>query len=151
LPSGISVPLRPIPGGFTRKILYGTFEIVERTSTRDSHGASRIVSDACEYIRARATDASLDLEDIAEHVHVSPRILQLRFAEVLGHSVIAEVSAVKLAKVKDMLEMSDLPIATVAEQCGYTPHHLANFFKRKFGCSMSDWRRRQIETVSACS
>ena len=126
-----------------KHLQYGTRDIIERASTRDVSGASRIVSAACEYINPKATDGSLRLNDIAEHIHVSPRILQMRFAEVLGHSVVDEISKVKLAAVKDLLATTDLPIADIAMRCGYTAHHLVNFFKQKFGCSMSAWRSCQ--------
>lgn len=125
-----------------KHLQYGTRDIIERASTRDTSGCSRIVSAACEYINKRATDSSLRLKDIAEHIHVSPRIIQLRFAEVLGHSVIDEISKVKLAAVKELLATTDLPIADIAMRCGYTTHHLVNFFKIKFGRSMSDWRNQ---------
>ena len=68
-------------------------------------------------------------------------MLQLRFAEVLHHSIIEEISRVKLAAVKELLSTTSMDNATIASQCGYDTHHLVNFFRHKTGQSMGDYRR----------
>lgn len=123
-----------------RTLVYGTREIVERVSTRDSKGSCRLVSTACDFIRQHATEGIRCL-DVANFVHVSPRMLQLRFAEVLHHSIIEEISRVKLAAVKELLSTTSMDNATIASQCGYDTHHLVNFFRHKTGQSMGDYRR----------
>lgn len=123
-----------------KRLSYGTREIIERTSTSDFKGVGRIVGAAREYIRQHASEG-IGMPDVARFVGVSPRVLQLRFAEVLGHSVIAEIGRVKLDAVKRLLMTTSLPPSEIAERCGYSAHHLVNFFKRKTGCSMTRWRK----------
>ena len=123
-----------------RSLTYGTRKIVERISTQDIRGSCRLVSAACEFIRQNATKG-IRVNDVAGFVHVSPRILQLRFAEVLSHSVIDEIGKVKLAAVKDLLATTSLNNADIAERCGYEPRHLVNFFRLKTGTSMGAYRR----------
>lgn len=126
-----------------RSLTYGTRGIIERTSTQDVRGACRLVSAACEFIRQHATEG-IRMSDVASHVRASPRILQLRFAEVLHHSVIDEISKVKLAAVKSLLETTSLNNAAIAERCGYEVHHLVNFFRIKTGRSMGEYREESI-------
>lgn len=126
--------------GRMRTLTYGTGDIVERMSTQDIKGASRLVSTACEFIRQHATEG-IRAAEVADFVHVSPRILQLRFAKVLHRSVIDEISRVKLVAVKSLLTTTSLNNAAIAERCGYEVRHLLNFFRLKTGQSMGEFRK----------
>lgn len=124
-----------------RRLSYGTGEIVERTSTLDVKGSGRLVGAACEFIRQHATER-IRIGDVAQFVHTSPRILQMRFAGTLHHSIIDEISGAKLAQVKHLLKTTSLSNGEIAERCGYDAHHLVNFFKHKTGMSMGAYRRQ---------
>ena len=119
--------------------IYGSLGIVERASTQNFKRSALLVSSACDYIRRHAT-RGISVQDVADKVGVSPRILQLRFAETIGHTVIDEISGVRLSAVKRLLETTSLPLAEIAERCGYEYGHLSNFFKRKTGLAPGAWR-----------
>lgn len=60
----------------------GTRGVTERASTQDPKGSGRLVSLACEFIKKTACEqSSLDQHQIAAHLGVSVRTLQLRFKE----------------------------------------------------------------------
>ena len=47
----------------------------------------------------------------------------------------------KSKMVKKLLATTNRPIKTVSEACGYTDlAYLKTLFKRRFGCTMRDWR-----------
>ena len=79
----------------------------------------------------------------AAHVRVSRRLLDLRFRQVTGKSVQEAIRERRLEAVKSLLESSNLPIAQVAELCGYNDaNYLKNQFKKAFGMSMRDYRTK---------
>ena len=122
------------------QLSYGSTAIIERSSTCDSKRSVRLVSNACEYIQRHAT-SGISARSVSQHLNVSPRILQLRFAEALGHPVVEEIARTKLKAVKRLLETTSLTNSEIAERCGYEPLHLANYFKKKTGMSLGEWRR----------
>ena len=125
-----------------RSISAGGAAVVARASTlRESpHGA--LVRRATEYIAANATKG-IGPKDVVRHVRVSRRLLDLRFRQVTGKSVQEAIRERRLEAVKSLLESSNLPIAQVAELCGYNDaNYLKNQFKKAFGMSMRDYRTK---------
>ena len=123
-----------------KSISAGSATVVARASTlRESpHGA--LVRRATEYIAAN-TAKRIGPKDVVRHVRVSRRLLDLRFRQVTGKSVQEAIRERRLEAVKSLLESSNLPIAQVAERCGYKDaNYLKNQFKKAFGMSMRDWR-----------
>lgn len=120
---------------------YGSLAIVERASTQDFKRSAQLVSAACDFIRQNAI-SGITVQDVARKVGISLRLLQLRFAESRKHTIIDEITAVKLAAVKHLLETTSLPIAEIAELCGYEYGHLFNLFKRKIGIAPGTWRNQ---------
>ena len=49
----------------------------------------------------------------------------------------------RLDAVKKLLATTNRPIKVISESCGYTDlAYLKTLFKRRFGCTMRDWRRQ---------
>lgn len=133
--------LRGEPAG--GPVAYGVKELVERMSSQDLHGASRLVALAGEEIRRRAC-GGLRVADLARKLNVSRRTLEMRFAEVLGHSAAESILAAKLGRVRELLRENSLRIGEIAARCGFaTDLHLKVLFKKRFGLTMSEYRRRE--------
>jgi len=124
------------------EIVVGTASIVARSSTLAESTAGALVRRAVEFIAENA-HRGIGPRDVVRHLHVSRRLLDLRFREVMGESVQATIRNRRLAAVKKLLSATALPMAIVAERCGYhDANYLKNQFKKAFGMSMRDYRRQ---------
>lgn len=128
IPSGQTIPLRIL-------------DIVERMSTFDASGSSRLVAIAREFIRRHAT-SDIGPSDIARAAGCSIRLLEHHFRRSTGGTLVGELQRLRLERVKDLLRTTNTPIARIGSLCGFSSDlYLKNLFKRKFGVSMRDWRR----------
>lgn len=106
---------------------FGVSGVVERRSTQSGKTGSRMVSKAREILRRRYGER-LSLELIADELNISPRLLSLRFREITGGSVHAELEEIRLAAARRMLKSRTLPVKAVAAACGFPS--LENFYRR---------------------
>ena len=115
--------------------------ISTRNSTRNESPAGVLVQSALSYI-SRNIRFGLDPSAVAQHLKVSRRLLDLRFREIAGTSVNAAIRDQQLASVCDMLKHTKTSIDKISELCGVNnPNYLKTLFKRRFGCTMRDYRR----------
>ena len=122
------------------KYVYGVKSLVERASTVDLKGGGRLVAAAGELIRTRALKGITVLE-IAKELNCSPRLLEIRFQEIVGRSAKSEILRIRLNEVKRLLKETDRSIDDIAIRCGWrTTVALQTLFKRRFGKSMRAWR-----------
>lgn len=106
---------------------FGVSGVVERRSTQSGKTGSRMVSEAREILRRRYGER-LSLELIAGELNISPRLLSLRFREITGGTVHAELEEIRLAAARRMLKSRTLPVKAVASDCGFPS--LENFYRR---------------------
>lgn len=120
---------------------FGLKGAVERLSTADVNGTARRVTAAQEYIRKHAT-AGVSVPDVAASIGVSTRLLEKNYKEVTGRTVLEDLQAIRLAKVKEMLRKTTMPIDNIGPFCGFnSPAHLKTLFRRTFGMTMSEYRK----------
>ena len=116
--------------------------INERSSTQDARGGGRIVRIASEYIRLHLTEP-IHTCDIGKALHLSPRLIELRFRETLNCSVREKITALRIEKAIQLMTKGDMPFAQIAYACGYsTPDGLKLAFRKRFGMTMSEWRQQ---------
>ena len=116
--------------------------IIRRESTAPVAPITHLVDEALRYIRRNATTA-LRVDDVVRHLGVSRRLADLRFKESGELSLARVISNVRLDEVAKRLKESDAPIGKIASACSFENlQHLANAFHRRFGTSMSNYRRR---------
>ena len=116
--------------------------IIRRESTAPIAPITHLVDEALRYIRRNATTA-LCVDDVVRHLGVSRRLVDLRFKESGEPSLARVISNVRLDEVAKRLKESEAPIGKIASACSFENlQHLANAFHRRFGMSMSDYRRR---------
>jgi AraC-like DNA-binding protein len=90
------------------------------------------------------------LEELAEYCGCSPRHFSRLFRHLFKVSLRARQIELRLLKARRLLEESDDRVAAVAARCGY--HHLGVFntlFKRRFGMTPTEWRRREAASSTA--
>ena len=67
----------------------------------------------------------------------------MRFRRSTGHTIIDEIHAVQLERVKQLLANGNLPLKVLSDFCGFGhPNSLRKFFLRASGMTMSAWRDR---------
>ena len=93
---------------------------------------------------------NLSVSELADRFSCSRRHLNRLFHQHFGISVAALRMEMRLLKAVSLLRVADAKVIHVAEQCGF--NHLGLFntcFKRRFGSSPGQWRKSNIQTLSA--
>ena len=120
----------------------GVRRVVERDSTLDLSGAARLVTAAEKIVESRSCEG-LTPETLAAALHVSRRLLSLRFREVRGEGVAEAIRRRKFEEARRQLRETDRPIGVIADMCGFPAvAHFCAAFGRAFGCSPRAWRRQ---------
>jgi LacI family transcriptional regulator len=121
-------------------------------STRQSTDVLAIddphVAVAVRYIRENGCRGAT-VSDVLRQVPLSRTILERRFRKYLGRSPQAEIRAVQLKRVKQLLAETELNLERIAELAGYEhPEYLNVVFKRETGQTPGQYRR-QVQTGNA--
>ena len=115
--------------------------IVERESTAPASPAGLMVRKAETFIHDHA-DGKLRVADVARHLGISRRLLDLRFREITGRTVLAAIQAVQLERVRHLLHTTSLSIAEVGRLANFrSENHLKRLFKATYGMTMSAARQ----------
>ena len=128
-----------------RKALYGSTRcsFVQRNSTRVLPPGLQLVNRALEYIDAHA-ESHLTAAMVVDGLHVSKRLLYLRFREFSDRSLHEAIVEKRLEVLKRKLLSSRQSIAAVTSACGFSnPTHVKTLFRRKTGLTIGEWRKRQ--------
>jgi LacI family transcriptional regulator len=100
------------------------------------------VAVAVRYIRENAC-GGVTVRDVLRQVPLSRTILERRFRKYLGRSPQAEIRAVQLKRVQQLLAETELNLERVAELAGYEhPEYLSVVFKRETGQTPGQYRRQ---------
>ena len=128
-----------------RTIRFAAHHIVTRLSTDADALSDRFVADALRYARGHLA-ASLDAATLARRIGYSRHMLQIRAERALGHTLGDEIRRMRLTAAKELVAETDLPIADIAESCGFTSvSHLALRFRENLGVTPLAWRRLHSE------
>src|SRR6185437_15012889 len=96
---------------------------------------------AVRYIRENAC-AGATVPDLLQQVPLSRTLLERQFRKYLGRSPQAEIRAVQLKRVKQLLAETDLSLERIAELAGYEhPEYMSVVFKRETGQTPGHYRR----------
>ncbi len=102
----------------------------------------RPVDDAQRFIHAHLHDPDVALSDIAAAAHVTPAHLVRSFRAQHGTTPMAYLWQRRVAAGADLLAHTGLPIATVAERCGFaTVHHFSRRVRQASGLPPGALRR----------
>ena len=119
---------------------YGHDPVVVRESTEPQPEMEPIVRAALDFIRVNAC-GRIAIADIVAHVHASRRLVETRFRNVFGHTLLDEIQAVRLERTASLLRGTDLSVEHICGQCGYVDvRHLGKLFRDRFGMSMRAYR-----------
>ena len=111
-------------------------KVVQRESTAHVQPGIAIVERARQFIADHALEA-ISVDNVADALHVSRRLLDLRFAESGLGSVSATIRNKKLAEVKRLLKQTSLSDTRIAARCGFkNVGTLRNLFRNTYGISL---------------
>ncbi len=120
----------------------GPLLVVRRESTGGSGRREPYITRAVEIIRREACDG-LTAAGLAARMPGSRRLLEMRFREAMGHSILDEIMHVRLEKVETLLAGTDTAIGAIADFCGFGSEvELRQLFRARTGMSMREWRKR---------
>ena len=123
-------------------------KVVERESTHLRPPSAILVDHARRFIQNHATDG-IGVKDVVAHLRVSRRLAEIRWRAATGETIHASIEAVRMTKLKRLLASTRRPLSTIAAECGYRdPDALAHIFRKRFGTTMSGWRRSNGKTTS---
>ena len=115
---------------------------VRRESTRGSGRLVPHILKAVEIIRREACNG-LTVAALAARMPGSRRLLEMRFREAMGHSILDEIMHVRMEKVETLLAETDTSIDAIAGFCGFGSEiRLRHVFRARTGLSMREWRKR---------
>lgn len=114
--------------------------VAARQSTDVLAVDDREIAHAVQFIREHACEG-IAVPDVLKAVPLSRRVLEQRFQKLLGRTPREEILHVRLARVKQLLGETDLPLYLVAERTGFEHvEYLSVVFKRETGATPSAFR-----------
>jgi LacI family transcriptional regulator len=128
----------------TRTRLIAPIGVFARKSTEAIALRDNEIAQAVRFIRDHACEG-IGVEDVLRVVPISRTVLERRFQKLLHRSPYEEILRLRLERVKQLLTTTDLSIAQIAGQVGFSGvEYLSAMFKRKLGVSPREFRRSVI-------
>lgn len=121
---------------------YGSLGVTRRASTRKLQTqVDRETADALEFIRTEACNG-LRAEAVMARYGCSRPLAAARFRKSTGRTILEEIHAVRLERVKTLLADPGMRLKSISDFCGFaSPSTLRKFFLRETGVTMSAWRK----------
>jgi len=123
---------------------FGELGVVRRASTQyaGARPSPRVI-DAVEYIRLKSGDG-ISVGDVVARMGCSRRFAEIHFRRTTGRSIHDEIESARLDRAVALLRQGNVMLGAVASRCGYaSATTLREAFRKRFGVSMRDWRKRQ--------
>jgi LacI family transcriptional regulator len=99
------------------------------------------VRQALAFIRDHAQEG-IDVRQVLKAVPMARRSLERRFQSLVGRTPAEEIRRIRIERVRQLLDSTDLPIADIAEACGFNyVEHMIPIFRRYHDCTPSHYRR----------
>ena len=116
-------------------------EIVERQSTTPFDPAEKLIKRVKKFIADNAFKG-INVTDVAAHLGISRRLLDLRFKQYSHETVAQTIENLRLDAVRWHLSETDRPFRDIASRCGFSNiGSLRNLFRLRMGESMRDYRK----------
>lgn len=132
------------PRSASRKdLLVSPLGVVVRRSTETLAVEDPTLVKALRYIREDPARA-MHVDDIAAHAGICRRVLEQRFAKLLGRSPASEIRRVRIERAVHLLKTTRLPVSIVAQRSGFnTAEYMAAVFRSQFDSTPLSFRRRE--------
>ena len=126
-------------------VVRGENEIIRRASTVAESSAGTLVQRALAFIERNAIHG-IGVKDVQAYLRVSRPLMDLRFRQVKGESVLTCIMAARLKELKRLLRETDDSIESITRRLGWdSPNYPKNLFKKRFGMSMRNYRAQNTQ------
>ncbi|MBR2837994.1 MAG: substrate-binding domain-containing protein [Kiritimatiellae bacterium] len=120
--------------------------VVQRESTSPLPPGLSLVNRARDFINMEASER-ITPSDVAARMGVSRRLLDLRFKQFAGTTLLKAITSARLEYVYKLLTTSKDPIAAISRLAGFNNiNYLKFLFRKHYGMTMRDARRRALES-----
>ncbi|MCL6457340.1 MAG: response regulator [Gorillibacterium sp.] len=93
-----------------------------------------MIQQCIEYIRQNYRNKSLKIQDVANHVHLSPNYLSYLFKQIAGETLWEFVTKIRMEESRKLLMNTTKKRYEIADEVGYeSPEHFSRMFKRYYG------------------
>jgi LacI family transcriptional regulator len=100
------------------------------------------IAKALHYIRQHAAE-DIGVDDVAREVALSRSALERRMKTLIGRSPGEELIRIRFSQVERLLAQTDLTLDAIAERTGFRhPQYMAEAFRKRFGMTPGEYRRR---------
>jgi LacI family transcriptional regulator len=116
--------------------------VIERRSTDTLAVDDAAMVKALRFIRENPARL-MNVSDVARQAGLCRRALELRFQSLLGRSPASEIRRVRIDHAIDLLQRTNLSVATVAERSGFSsPEYMASVFRNQLGSAPLHYRKQ---------
>lgn len=103
----------------------------------------KLVSQIIQYVEDNLTNPQLSVENLSKELGMSRSTLYTKVLELTGQKPVEYIRSYRLEKAAALMEKTDMTIAEVAYQVGFTtPNYFARAFKAKYNMLPSDYIKK---------
>ena len=122
---------------------FGSLAVVRHQSTHLTRRHDDLVDEAIRLIRQRAI-SGLRPADVFKALKCPRRLLELRFREITGKSILEDILEIRIEQAKLLISQSADDWETIAKSCGFNSvQAFRKQFIAKTGVSPAVWRRKR--------
>ncbi len=123
------------------RILVRPTHVSRRQSTSSGFDQDPLVASARRYIFDRLSDRSLQVRDIAAHCGVSRRLLETRFSQAVGRTLLQDLTEVRMERARTLLRDTADTVADIASASGFgDPNYFTKAFRARHGLAPLRYR-----------
>ena len=116
-----------------RRIVVEAVAVVHRRSTDMAAIVDQELNTALQFIRDKS-GRNLSVEHVVRQVSISRRVLERRFRETVGRTILEDIQLVRLERAKRLLVETQYPISKIARLTGFgTTGYFIQFFTKRVG------------------
>jgi len=118
----------------------GMARLVTRRSTDTTCVSDPKIAEAMVFIHA-SLDSPISVSDVARHLNISRRLLEMKARKSLGRTICDEIQRVRLNRARTLLRNTKMTVSEIAAACGfYDPSHLGLWFRKTFHITPTAFR-----------
>ncbi|RAV17845.1 response regulator [Paenibacillus contaminans] len=109
-------------------------EAAELVHSSMSDHDQAVIQQSIAYIRLNFRNKGLKIQDVADHVHLSPNYLSYLFKQITAETVWEFVTKLRMEESRQLLMNTYKKRYEIADEVGYeSPEHFSRVFKRYYG------------------
>ena len=128
------------------RILVKPTHVSRRQSTASGFDQNPLVTRARRYIFDHFAERDVQITDIARHCGVSRRLLETRFVQAMGRTLLQELTAIRMERARILLRDSHALVSDIAAAIGFSdPNYFTKAFRQHHGAPPLKYREQTQE------